>query len=70
MEFLSRLPDVDGSIQHKEYISGPFIINGSDYFMCMFKYGKHENKKGEGTFTQKLYQLPDSQMIPMLLDAS
>lgn len=59
MEFLSRLPDLENPKEHKEYLSGPYKITGSDYFMCIFKYGNHHTK-GEGIFKQKIYQLPDS----------
>ena len=55
MEFLSELPDLDKKGEVKNYMSGPYKISGSDYFMCMFKYGHGNTTKGSGVFRQKIY---------------
>ena len=50
MEFLSKLPDLDKKGIEKLYMSGPYKISGSDYFMCMFKCGHGGHTKGSGVF--------------------
>ena len=50
MEFLNKLPDLDKKYEDKHYMSGPFKISGSDYFMCMFKCCHGGHTKGSGVF--------------------
>lgn len=66
MEVLSDKDD-DRENYEKKFVNGINVIEGSDQFMCVFKFIPNDNLKDESyRYHQRVYHDPNSEEVMML----